>query len=191
LSVSDKEKNEKYDIRCEVYSFGILLWEIAECTIPYKQLEDFEEVINGYRESFTEGTDIPEKYQSLVNEAVNQNPDHRPTFAKMLIDLQDILKNRTIEREEELSLNAVDIKRIEWNELTDITELGFGGFGSVYKARWLKDDYVVVKKLHNTNGIQKDAFQREIQMQIRAHNCNNIIRFIGITRGMVFVMLYN
>jgi hypothetical protein len=143
-------KKKKYDTKCEIYSFGILLWEVAECRIPYERFEDFgeiaKEVIKGYRESFTEGTDIPEKYQDLVREAVDQNPDHRPTFAKMLIDLQDILIKRTAERGDESSLNAVDIKRIEWNELTDIKEIGFGGFGSICKARWLKnDDYVVIK----------------------------------------------
>src|SRR5438034_5561825 len=30
----------KYDTKCEVYSFGILLWEIAECKLPYEQFED-------------------------------------------------------------------------------------------------------------------------------------------------------
>ena len=58
----------KYDTKCEVYSFGMLLWEIAECKLPYEQFEDFLEltrkVVGGYRENFTPGTDIPEKYQT-------------------------------------------------------------------------------------------------------------------------------
>src|SRR5438045_4376433 len=89
----DKEKKKKYDTKCEVYSFGILLWEIAECKIPYSQFDDFMELTNkvmeGYREPFTD-TGIPDSYKNLVNEAVDQNPDNRPTFAKMLVDLQDI-----------------------------------------------------------------------------------------------------
>jgi len=91
----------KYDTKCEVYSFGILLWEIAECKLPYEQFEDFLEltrkVVGGYRENFTPGTDIPEKYQSLVNKSVSQNPGARPIFSKMLTDLQDIFKNCTSE----------------------------------------------------------------------------------------------
>ena len=34
----------KYDTKCEVYSFGILLWEIAECRISYERFERFEDV---------------------------------------------------------------------------------------------------------------------------------------------------
>ncbi|RIA99620.1 kinase-like domain-containing protein, partial [Glomus cerebriforme] len=93
----ENKKHEKYDTKCEVYSFGILLWEIAECKIPYQQFEDFLElttkVVGGYREKFTEGTEIPKKYQMLVNKSVHPNPGHRPIFSKMLTDLQDIFKN--------------------------------------------------------------------------------------------------
>jgi hypothetical protein len=88
---------KKYDTKCEVYSFGILLWEIAECRTPYSQYDDFMEitqkVINGYREPFTPDTGIPEKYQELVTDAVSQNPGHRPIFSKMLTILQDIFHN--------------------------------------------------------------------------------------------------
>ncbi|GBB91817.1 hypothetical protein RclHR1_01920021 [Rhizophagus clarus] len=91
------DKYSKYDTKCEVYSFGILLWEIAECKIPYEQFEDFMEitkkVVGGYRETFTPGTDIPKKYQDLVNRSVDQNPGTRPIFSKMLTDLRDISRN--------------------------------------------------------------------------------------------------
>src|SRR4051794_4554367 len=123
------ENKTKYDTKCEVYSFGILLWEIAECRIPYEQL-DFEEiskkVISGYREPFTEGTDIPGKYQDLMKEAVAKNPDNRPTFAKILIDLQDIFKD-PIRGLTPLIRNAIKeklIKYIKWNELTNISKVG-------------------------------------------------------------------
>src|SRR5205085_6137069 len=78
---------------------------------------------------------------------------------------------------------AIMIKCIEWNELTDISEVGSGGFGSISKARWSNTkDYVVLKKLNNSNDIQEDALQHEIKMLNRAHACKNIIRFIGITQ---------
>ncbi len=93
-----KNANKRYDVKCEVYSFGIILWEIAECRTPYEFNDlDFQEItkkiVGGYREPFTPGTNIPETYQNLVNRAVNPNPDLRPTFAKMLTDLSDLFKN--------------------------------------------------------------------------------------------------
>jgi len=88
------DKKKKYDTKCEVYSFGILLWEIAECKTPYSQYSDFieitQKVIKGYRESFTPENGIPEEYQNLVTSAVDQNPGLRPIFSKMLTVLQDI-----------------------------------------------------------------------------------------------------
>ncbi|CAI2175517.1 13784_t:CDS:2, partial [Funneliformis geosporum] len=95
--IAEEETNKKYDTKCEVYSFGILLWEIAECRIPYEDISDFLEitrlVISGHREPFTPGIDIPEKYKSLVNISVDQNPGLRPILAKMLTDLRDIFHN--------------------------------------------------------------------------------------------------
>ncbi|PKY59576.1 kinase-like protein, partial [Rhizophagus irregularis] len=32
----ERAPNYKYDYKCEIYSFGILLWEIAEGKIPYQ-----------------------------------------------------------------------------------------------------------------------------------------------------------
>ncbi|RIA82268.1 kinase-like domain-containing protein, partial [Glomus cerebriforme] len=34
------QRTVKYDTKCEVYSFGILLWEIAEQKIPYEKHND-------------------------------------------------------------------------------------------------------------------------------------------------------
>ena len=66
-----KSDKTKYDTKCEVYSFGILLWEIAECRTPYEGFEDFmditRKVVNGYREDFTSDSIIPEKYHDLLD----------------------------------------------------------------------------------------------------------------------------
>ncbi|CAB4442957.1 unnamed protein product [Rhizophagus irregularis] len=97
ITGEEKSDHSKYNIKCEVYSFGILLWEIAECKIPYQQFEDFMEVtrkvVGGYREKFTAGTDIPKKYQDLVNKCVDQNPGSRPILSRLLTDLLDIFRS--------------------------------------------------------------------------------------------------
>ncbi|RGB42093.1 kinase-like domain-containing protein [Rhizophagus diaphanus] len=107
----EKEKTVKYDTKCEVYSFGILLWEIAERKIPYEQFEDFMEVtrkvVAGYREKFTPGTDIPKKYQDLVNKSVDPNPGSRPIFSRMLTDLQDIFRNLEAPTSRHNSIKAI------------------------------------------------------------------------------------
>ena len=59
----------KYDQKCEVYSFGVLLWEIAEERIPYQGYDDFDimdMVCNRmYREPFSENSKMPEEFREL------------------------------------------------------------------------------------------------------------------------------
>ncbi|PKC59122.1 kinase-like protein [Rhizophagus irregularis] len=66
----ERAPNYKYDQRCEVYSFGILLWEIAEERIPYHDTDDILEIINKvrnelYRDPFSENSQMPEEFKQL------------------------------------------------------------------------------------------------------------------------------
>jgi serine/threonine protein kinase len=191
------ENKTEYNTKCEVYSFGILLWEIAECRTPYSQFKDIKDVsknvIDGYQESFTESTDIPKKYQDLVNKAVGHDPDSRPTFAKMLVKLQSIFKEyipiRGLSSWINNAIKEKLIEHVDWGELSNLSEAGSGRFGSVSKAHWSrKNDYVALKKLIISSDIRGDemnALKHEIQMQHRAHTCENVIRFLGITKGSI------
>ncbi len=67
----ERAPNFKYDYRCEVYSFGILLWEIAEGRIPYKDYNDIMDITElvrnkKYREPFSENNEIPEEFKTLA-----------------------------------------------------------------------------------------------------------------------------
>jgi hypothetical protein len=68
--------NYKYDQRCgEVYSFGILLWEIAEERIPHQGINGIRDIIDKvcnkkYREPFSENSQMPEKFKQLEIEGM-------------------------------------------------------------------------------------------------------------------------
>ncbi|RGB40259.1 kinase-like domain-containing protein [Rhizophagus diaphanus] len=67
----DRAHNFEYDYKCEVYSFGILLWEIAEGKTPYEQYNDIVKITDmvcnhKYRESFSKNSQLPSSFISLV-----------------------------------------------------------------------------------------------------------------------------
>jgi hypothetical protein len=65
-----RAKNFQYNQKCEVYSFGMLLWEIAEERIPYEDTDDIVEITDKvlykmYREPFSEYSRMPEEFRQL------------------------------------------------------------------------------------------------------------------------------
>ncbi|CAB4444297.1 unnamed protein product [Rhizophagus irregularis] len=69
------QRRVKYTTRCEVYSFGILLWEIAEQKTPYENYNDILKITDlvvrqKYREPFSLGNGLPKKYQEIAKEGI-------------------------------------------------------------------------------------------------------------------------
>ncbi|CAB4414886.1 unnamed protein product [Rhizophagus irregularis] len=88
----------KYNNKCEVYSFGILLWEISEEKTPYENHDDFVEitklVLDKYREPFSENSQkMPDEFKNLALDAVDHNPESRPKLTTMFIVLSDCLES--------------------------------------------------------------------------------------------------
>ncbi|GBC04288.1 hypothetical protein RclHR1_00560015 [Rhizophagus clarus] len=94
--ILERVKNFKYNSKCEVYSFGILLWEISEEKIPYENKEDFVEitklVLDKYREPFSENSKMPDEFKNLALDAVNHDPEFRPKISTMFEILSKCLE---------------------------------------------------------------------------------------------------
>ncbi|POG60493.1 hypothetical protein GLOIN_2v1712531, partial [Rhizophagus irregularis DAOM 181602=DAOM 197198] len=87
----------KYTTQCEIFSFGVLLWELAFEKIPYRSLEvdkirDF--VIKGGRERIKFGDSTPKKiqedYKKIINDIWKNNPQERISFLKALDMLEEL-----------------------------------------------------------------------------------------------------
>ncbi|RGB40070.1 kinase-like domain-containing protein [Rhizophagus diaphanus] len=88
----------KYNNKCEVYSFGILLWEISEEKTPYENHNDFVEitklVLDKYREPFSENSQkMPDEFKNLALDAVNHDPEFRPKITTMFEILSNCFKS--------------------------------------------------------------------------------------------------
>ncbi|RIB08113.1 hypothetical protein C2G38_2147237 [Gigaspora rosea] len=117
----------KYEIKCEVYSFGMLLWEMAELKIPYEDeidpLRIFYKITKEQcREKFSNGG-VPQEWKDLVKATWNQNPNYRPSFTDIFniiqelseqnFNLLDVNANQTDEFHSQESDDEVDDMSVE------------------------------------------------------------------------------
>ncbi|GBC01763.1 hypothetical protein RclHR1_04320004 [Rhizophagus clarus] len=88
-----------YTTQCEIYSFGILLWELAFEKIPYRSLDVFriiDHVIGGGREVTKFGDSTPEisrlqeDYKRIIIDTWKGNPQERISFLKALDMLEEL-----------------------------------------------------------------------------------------------------
>ncbi|RGB25310.1 kinase-like domain-containing protein [Rhizophagus diaphanus] len=96
--------NEKSD----VYSIGVLLWEISSGRLPFKD-EPFDtglamRILQGYRETIVPNT--PLDYSILYTECWDNEPDNRPTMDQVVAKLKAIItKNKTITQKPKLNFD--------------------------------------------------------------------------------------
>jgi len=77
----------------DVYSVGVVLWEIVSSQIPYEHIENDYVIINTIEKGTTEELpeDMPEDYAAIIKSCWSLDPKHRPTadaLAKSLIALR-------------------------------------------------------------------------------------------------------
>eukprot|EP00300_Choanocystis_sp_HF-7_P015406 c19041_g1_i1.p1 GENE.c19041_g1_i1~~c19041_g1_i1.p1 ORF type:complete len:697 (+),score=103.83 c19041_g1_i1:62-2152(+) len=79
---------EEYDIKSDVFSFGVVLWEIFATEEPRSDSRQFciKDCAHGYRLPLTPA--IPRKIQKLILECWEENPKQRPSFQKILTELK-------------------------------------------------------------------------------------------------------
>ncbi|EXX58675.1 hypothetical protein RirG_195780 [Rhizophagus irregularis DAOM 197198w] len=74
-------------------------------------------------------------------------------------------------------------KYYEFENFSNIQEIGTGGFGKVFRASWKSSgQYLALKTFFNFDDATIKAISRELKLQREVDFHNNIIRFFGITK---------
>ncbi|CAG8611554.1 2559_t:CDS:2 [Paraglomus brasilianum] len=77
-----------YTVKADVYSFTMLLWELASHKVPYAEIDDNDSmvicdmILSGKRPSLDD-IDIPAKYKDIITRGWNDEVDDRPDMKEI------------------------------------------------------------------------------------------------------------
>ncbi|RGB24585.1 kinase-like domain-containing protein, partial [Rhizophagus diaphanus] len=80
------DQNFPYTKSSDIYSFGVLMWEISSGYPPFKDNDNIVALIMSINAGTREGTipGTPEEYEILYKNCWNKVPEERPTINKIL-----------------------------------------------------------------------------------------------------------
>jgi len=115
--------NREFNEKCDIYSFGIVLWEILTVSQAFEDIED--DLPSFIHRVCEEGfrPDIPEDCQPRIRDLLiscwNKNPKKRPTFSMIIHELDLILVDVAINDSKGRDLwhiNFLGKESVEWED---------------------------------------------------------------------------
>ncbi|CAG8481550.1 10658_t:CDS:2 [Acaulospora morrowiae] len=93
------DSTTKYSLKCETFSYAMLLWECCHQRIPYADTYDItmitDHVKSGRRENFNwplDGIGFFQGLTKIIRKAWSHDPKHRPTIWELYVDLFELQK---------------------------------------------------------------------------------------------------
>ncbi|GJS67767.1 PAS domain-containing protein tyrosine kinase family protein [Tanacetum coccineum] len=93
-------RNEQADEKSDVYSYGVVLWEITTGKIPWDNLNAMQIIgaVGFMNQQLEIPKDVNPQWASLIESCWSSEPQSRPTFQEILIKLKDLQKMFAIPR---------------------------------------------------------------------------------------------
>ncbi|CAG8622703.1 5613_t:CDS:2 [Rhizophagus irregularis] len=126
LKEGNEDEHVPYTIQCEIFSFGMLLWELAFQKIPYLRMEISEiqkHVLNGEREKvkFVHSKNshgVEKEYGNIIKAAWQSDPSLRPELSYLFNDLENLSSTFTSEdsngglkpKKNEIEIASIDLR---------------------------------------------------------------------------------
>ncbi|CAG8735279.1 6348_t:CDS:2, partial [Cetraspora pellucida] len=139
----------RYNSKCEVFSFGMLLWELAEQKLPFSEtgntvLAISQLIVDNTMNLKFSSHDVPKKWKSLVSKATQYKAIDRPEMKEILRKIRFI--NESINTTTpDASDSHNDLQTLTFNEAIEQTNLKNGSkeraWKTIVKYSEKKDDF--------------------------------------------------
>lgn len=100
--------NEPSDEKSDVYSYGVILWELVTQKIPWDNLNTMQVI--GAVGFMDQRLDIPSdtdpKWASMIESCWDSDPQKRPSFLEVLDRLRDLQKQYSLQAQMQRNLSA-------------------------------------------------------------------------------------
>ncbi|CAB4436908.1 unnamed protein product [Rhizophagus irregularis] len=120
---SGRNKNKKLNEKSDIYSVGVLFWELSSGQPPFATEEyDIDlalEISQGRREEPILNT--PENYIKIYTECWDNEPDNRPTMNQVLERLKAIITKTTENHQPELNFQSTSTDEQNFNSINIVT----------------------------------------------------------------------
>ncbi|RGB36760.1 kinase-like domain-containing protein [Rhizophagus diaphanus] len=165
-----QKNNNSLNKKSDVYSIGVLLWEISSGQQPfYVQDEHYDldlaiEILQGRREKPIPGT--PMDYMKIYTECWHENPDNRPTINQVVDRLNAIITKTGVMTE------IIEQYQIDDHESISV----FGSSGSLTKINSLPGE--LSNFIENFNNLDTREIETTMPTSF-SEDINKIIEFIA------------
>ncbi|XP_034480363.1 probable serine/threonine-protein kinase DDB_G0271682 isoform X1 [Drosophila innubila] len=188
----------KYDTKCDVYSFGIIFWEVLSRKKPFYHLGNItpltlqNKVAKGVHPPLSDiqGLENLDGIKELIERCWHTESKERPTIQQVLQQLESSYgyiefekKICTVENSND-SMEGEDlIFEANWQDIILKQAIGSGRLTKVYKADWraVDGEKTIAVKTYKYLKNEGQYFERKLKYISRISH-DNIIRLYGISQ---------
>ncbi|KAJ3681352.1 hypothetical protein LUZ60_015841 [Juncus effusus] len=94
-------RNEPSDEKSDVYSYGVILWELVTQKIPWENLNSIQVIgaVGFMNQRLELPSDVDPQWASIVYSCWDSEPQKRPSFQELVEKMRDLLRQHTMQHQ--------------------------------------------------------------------------------------------